>query len=101
MKRSAYLVNTARGPIVDERALIDALQSNSIAGAALDVYDREPLPSDHPFVALSNVVLTPHAGWVTDEAYERYAAAAADVVIGSLNGFRIVSEIAGRPELLR
>ena len=69
MKRSAYLVNTARGPIVDEAALIAALRERRIAGAGLDVYDIEPLPGDHPLRGLDNVVLSPHLGYVTAENF--------------------------------
>ncbi len=69
MKRSAYLVNTSRGPIVDEGALIRALQDGTIAGAGLDVFDEEPLPLDHPFRRLASVVITPHLGYVTEETY--------------------------------
>jgi phosphoglycerate dehydrogenase-like enzyme len=69
MKPSAYLVNTARGPIVDEAALIAALRDKRIAGAGLDVYDIEPLPGDHPLRALDNVVLSPHLGYVTAENF--------------------------------
>jgi phosphoglycerate dehydrogenase-like enzyme len=86
MKRTAYLINTARGPIVDENALIDALSKNLIAGAGLDVFDREPLPGGHPLTRLKNVVLTPHIGWPTDQGYDNYADAAADVLIGYLDG---------------
>lgn len=70
MKPTAILVNTSRGPIVDEVALVDALRRKEIAVAALDVYDVEPLPSEHPLRTLDNVVLTPHIGYVTREAYE-------------------------------
>ena len=67
MKPTGFLVNTSRGPIVDERALVEALRANRIAGAGLDVYDREPLPDDHPLLALENTVLTPHLGYVSRE----------------------------------
>jgi phosphoglycerate dehydrogenase-like enzyme len=70
MKPSAYLVNTSRGPIVDETALVEALHAGKIAGAAIDVYDREPLPKDHPLRNAPNTVLTPHIGYVSRETYE-------------------------------
>ncbi|HEY0299795.1 MAG TPA: D-2-hydroxyacid dehydrogenase family protein, partial [Rhizomicrobium sp.] len=63
MKPSAYLINTSRGPLIDEDALIAALRGKRIAGAALDVFNREPLPKDHPLLALDNAVLTPHLGF--------------------------------------
>lgn len=69
MKPSAFLINTSRGPIVDEAALIEALQTRRIAGAGLDVYDTEPLPVDHPLRKLPNAVLTPHLGYVTDNTF--------------------------------
>ena len=69
MKPTAYLVNTSRGPLVDEPALIAALEEERIAGAGLDVFDVEPLPPDHAFRRLDNVVVTPHIGYVTKETY--------------------------------
>ncbi|WP_296256192.1 MULTISPECIES: D-2-hydroxyacid dehydrogenase family protein [unclassified Pseudomonas] len=69
MKPTAYLINTSRGPIVDENALIEALEQNKIAGAALDVYSVEPLPADHPFRTLPNLLATPHVGYVTENNY--------------------------------
>jgi phosphoglycerate dehydrogenase-like enzyme len=63
MKPTSYVVNIARGPVIDERALVEALQQRKIGGAGLDVYDQEPLPPDHPLTRLGNVVLTPHIGW--------------------------------------
>jgi phosphoglycerate dehydrogenase-like enzyme len=69
MKPTSLLVNTSRGPIVDEGALIEALRSKTIAGAGLDVFDQEPLPIGHPFRSLDNVVATPHLGYVTEETY--------------------------------
>jgi phosphoglycerate dehydrogenase-like enzyme len=80
MKPEAYLINTSRGPIVDERALIDVLTNHKIAGAALDVYDEEPLPDEHPLRKLDNVVLTPHLGYVTVENYRKaYGEAVEDI----------------------
>lgn len=70
MKPSAYLVNTSRGPIVEEAALIAALKDSTIAGAGLDVYDTEPLPADHAFRSLDNAILTGHTGYVIKELYE-------------------------------
>jgi D-3-phosphoglycerate dehydrogenase len=72
MKPTAYLINTARGPIVEEAALLEALQQKRIAGAGLDTFSVEPLPVDDPFRKLDNVVLTPHLGYVTEQAYRRY-----------------------------
>jgi phosphoglycerate dehydrogenase-like enzyme len=72
MKPTSYLVNTARGPIVDEAALLETLQQKKIAGAAIDVFSVEPLPVDHPFRKLDNIVLTPHLGYVTEEGFRAH-----------------------------
>jgi phosphoglycerate dehydrogenase-like enzyme len=72
MKKSAYLINTSRGPLVDESALIDALTNKIIGGVALDVYDTEPLPRGHPLRTLPNVLLTPHLGYVTYDNYRLF-----------------------------
>lgn len=74
MKRTAYLVNISRGPIVDEPALIAALRERRIAGAALDTFEVEPLPVDHPFLQLDNTILAPHLGYVTEEGYRAFYA---------------------------
>ena len=76
MKSTAYLVNISRGPIVDEAALVDALQRRAIAGAALDTFDVEPLPQDHPFLQLDNTIIAPHLGYVTEEGYRAFYAGA-------------------------
>ena len=72
MKETAYLVNISRGPVVDETALVDALRRRAIAGAALDTFDVEPLPPDHPFLKLENTILAPHNGYVTEESYRAF-----------------------------
>jgi phosphoglycerate dehydrogenase-like enzyme len=72
MKPSARLINTSRGPLVEEGALIDALNAGRIAGAAIDVYDIEPLPQEHPYRHLPNLLSTPHIGYVTRDLYERF-----------------------------
>jgi len=86
MKPTAYLINTARGPLVDESALVAALRDRRIAGAALDVYDVEPLPVNHPLRSLDNVVLSPHIGYVTAEAYDGFFTQAVDNVARYLDG---------------
>jgi phosphoglycerate dehydrogenase-like enzyme len=86
MKHTAVLVNTSRGPIVDEKALIDVLQKGLIAGAGLDVFDEEPLPLDHPLRSLPRTVLTPHLGYVTRGTYEIYYREAVEDVAAFLAG---------------
>jgi len=86
MKNSAYLVNTSRGPIVDEAALVAALKDGGIAGAGLDVYDVEPLPVDHPLRSLENAVLTGHTGYVITELYRLVYGEAVENIAAWRNG---------------
>ncbi|BBZ49471.1 D-2-hydroxyacid dehydrogenase family protein [Mycobacterium heidelbergense] len=86
MKPHAYLINTSRGPIVDEAALIDALRAGRIAGAGLDVFDVEPLPPDHPLRSLPNVTLSPHLGYVTREMLSACYEDAVEAVVAWLDG---------------
>jgi phosphoglycerate dehydrogenase-like enzyme len=101
MKRGAILVNISRGPIVEEAALVEALRSGHLAGAGLDVFDREPLPADHPFRSLDNVVVTPHVGYVTEElfriAWRRMAEDVAAYLAGS--PIRVVIDPADCPPM--
>jgi phosphoglycerate dehydrogenase-like enzyme len=93
MKPSAYLINTSRGPIIDEAALIAALQNKTIAGAGLDVFDVEPLPRDHAFRKLPNVVLTPHLGYVTKDGYRAFYGGTVEAIRAFLDGkpIRVIS----------
>ncbi|MDB5502088.1 MAG: hydroxyacid dehydrogenase [Tardiphaga sp.] len=86
MKPTAYLINTARGPIVDEAALLEVLQARKIAGAGLDTYSHEPLPQDSPLRKLDNVVITPHLGYVTAENYRRIFRETIEGIEGWLKG---------------
>ncbi|MEQ8196033.1 MAG: D-2-hydroxyacid dehydrogenase family protein [Rhodospirillales bacterium] len=97
MKPTAYLINTARGELVDEAALLDTLRNNRIAGAGLDVYPVEPLPADHPLRKLDNVVLTGHMGYVTEENYRYCYAQAVEDIQAWLDGkpIRVMTEGAG------
>ena len=93
MKPTAYLVNAARGPIVDEDALLEALQKKKIAGAGLDTFSVEPLPADHPLRKLDNVVLTPHLGYVTEDNYRKYYTDMVEDIAAFLEGtlVRVIS----------
>ena len=86
MKPTAYLVNTSRGPIVDEKALVECLRGKRIAGAGIDVYDIEPLPKDHVFRTLDNVVMTPHLGYGTQEAFQAVYGQAVEAIAAFLAG---------------
>lgn len=86
MKPTAFFINTSRGPIADERALAETLAQRRMAGAAIDVFDVEPLPSDHPFRGLDNVVVTPHLGYVTEENYRLIYPQALEAVRAFLGG---------------
>ena len=86
MKSSAYLVNTGRGALVDEDALYRALAEHKIAGAAIDVFQTEPLPADSPLLKLDNVVVTPHVAWVTDAGIARMAQHPVDNILAYLAG---------------
>ncbi len=86
MKPSAYLINTSRGPIIDEAALLAALREKKIAGAGLDVFDVEPLPLDHPLRKMDNVVITPHLGYVSAQNYRHYFAGVVEDIRGFLDG---------------
>ncbi|HET9691811.1 MAG TPA: NAD(P)-dependent oxidoreductase [Acidimicrobiales bacterium] len=99
MKPGSILVNVSRGPIVDEAALLVALRSGRLAGAGLDVYDREPLPADHPLRSTERVVMTPHIGCVTEQRFRAQWAQMAEDVATYLAGppIRVVSD----PDLLR
>jgi phosphoglycerate dehydrogenase-like enzyme len=95
MKPTAYLINTSRGPIIEEAALIDILKSRSIAGAGLDVYDQEPLPADHPLRNMDNTVLTPHLGYVTTETYKVFYGDSVENIKAYLGGkpIRVLSPV--------
>lgn len=86
MKPTAFFINTSRGPVADEKAIAAALQAKRIAGAGIDVYDEEPLPLDHPFRKLDNIVITPHLGYVTADNYKRFYVETVEDVRAWLDG---------------
>jgi phosphoglycerate dehydrogenase-like enzyme len=86
MRPDAILVNTSRGPVVDEGALVEALREQRIAGAGIDVFDVEPLPADHPYRSMDNLVATPHLGYVTEESYRVYYGQAVEDIVAWLAG---------------
>jgi phosphoglycerate dehydrogenase-like enzyme len=89
LKPTAFLVNTSRGPVVDEAALIDALRAGRIAGAGLDVFDVEPLPADHPLRTAPRTLLTPHIGYVTAGSYQAFYSGAVEAILAFLDGHPI------------
>lgn len=95
MKKSAVIVNTSRGPLIDEAALIESLNNGALAGAALDVFDREPLPAGHPFRRLANVIATPHLGYVTKETYRIYYGDAVEAISAWVAGhpIRVLNDV--------
>ncbi len=97
MKHSAYLINVARGPLVDEAALVEALQTDRIAGAALDVFVEEPLPPDSPFWSLENVLITPHTAAVTEKLWERHY----ELIVENLNRFLAGKSLLNRVDTKR
>lgn len=86
MKPTAYLINTARGPIVDQKALTDALQNHCIQGAGLDVFEREPIDDDDPLLSMDNVILTPHSICWTDQCFEGNGKSACESIINVASG---------------
>jgi len=98
MKPSAYLINVARGPIVDEKALIDALREHRIAGAALDVFEQEPVDPANPLLTMDNVIVTPHSLCWTDECFHNMASTGLRSIVDTLNG-RVPEFLVNRPVL--
>ena len=102
MRPTAILVNTSRGPVVDTAALVDALRAGTIAGAALDVTDPEPLPPDHPLLALDSCLVVPHIASATRATRDRMAVMAADNLLAGVRGQRLPTtvnpEVDGAPD---
>ncbi len=101
MKPDAFLVNTSRGGIIDEEALIQCLKGKRIAGAGLDVFAREPLEKDHPFKSLNNVILTPHTAALTRECVIRLATESVETAVKVLQGEKPEDQNIVNPEVLK
>ena len=99
MKRTAFIVNTARGGIIDEAALYAVLSQNRIAGAALDVFDQEPTPKDNPLLTLPNFIAAPHVAGVTREAVDRMGVAAVQNILSVLDGKPIRDNVVNKEVL--
>jgi D-3-phosphoglycerate dehydrogenase / 2-oxoglutarate reductase len=99
MKRTAFIVNTARGGIIDENALYDTLKANRIAGAALDVFDQEPTPQDNPLLTLPNFIAAPHVAGVTREAVDRMGVAAVENILSVIDGKPIRDNVVNKEVL--
>jgi D-3-phosphoglycerate dehydrogenase len=95
MKPSAFIINTSRGPIIDEPALINALQNRKIGGAGIDVFEVEPLPLDHPLRDMPNMVIMPHLGYVTVENYQNWYGGTVENVRSWLDG-KTINQMSGR-----
>jgi phosphoglycerate dehydrogenase-like enzyme len=93
MKPDAYLMNVGRGPLVDEAALLDALKNHRIAGAALDVFEEEPLPQDSPLWLLDNLLITPHTAALTEQLWDRHYQLIVENLKHFLGGLRLLGEV--------
>jgi len=95
MKKTSFLINTSRGPIVDESALVNALEKDLIAGAGLDVFGLEPLPPEHPLITLENTIITPHVGYVTKETYKIFYEQTVECITEFIQGnpIRVINPI--------
>jgi phosphoglycerate dehydrogenase-like enzyme len=101
MKPGAILLNTSRGPLIDEPALIESLETGRLGGAGLDVFDWEPLPQNHPFRRLANVVATPHLGYVTEQSYRIFFGDAVEDIAAWIDGTSLRVLNSPDPALLR
>ncbi len=86
MKDHVFIINTARGPLIDQKALLEALRSGKVCGAGIDVFEEEPLPADHPLCAMENVIITPHAAYYSKDSLPELEAKSLDEVLRALRG---------------